>query len=58
MWSVYIVRCADDSLYVGETNDLDLRLLSHNEGGHLHSPPADGLSCSRTRSSAYHARRP
>jgi predicted GIY-YIG superfamily endonuclease len=32
MWFVYIVRCADDSLYVGETNDLDLRLLRHNEG--------------------------
>jgi predicted GIY-YIG superfamily endonuclease len=31
MW-VYIVRCADDSLYVGETDDLDLRLLRHNEG--------------------------
>jgi predicted GIY-YIG superfamily endonuclease len=32
MWFVYIVRCADDSLYIGETNDLDLRLLRHNEG--------------------------
>ena len=32
MWFVYIVRCADGSLYIGETNDLDLRLLRHNEG--------------------------
>src|SRR5438477_1469875 len=29
---VYILRCADDSLYVGETNNLDLRLTRHNEG--------------------------
>ena len=32
MWWVYIVRCADGSLYVGEPSDLDLRLLRHNEG--------------------------
>lgn len=32
MWFVYIVRCADGSLYIGETSDLDLRLLRHNEG--------------------------
>ena len=32
MWFVYIVRCADGALYIGETGDLDLRLLRHNEG--------------------------
>jgi predicted GIY-YIG superfamily endonuclease len=32
MWFVYIVRCADGSLYIGETNDVDLRLRRHNEG--------------------------
>ncbi len=28
---VYILRCADDSLYVGCTNNLDRRLKQHNE---------------------------
>lgn len=31
-WVVYVVRCADDSLYVGHTNDLAARLLRHNDG--------------------------
>lgn len=30
---VYILRCADNSLYVGETADLAQRLAKHNEGG-------------------------
>jgi predicted GIY-YIG superfamily endonuclease len=29
---VYILRCADDALYIGETHDLDARVRSHNEG--------------------------
>ncbi|MGW8246567.1 MAG: GIY-YIG nuclease family protein [Acidiferrobacterales bacterium] len=29
-WSVYIVRCADDSLYTGITTDLERRLREHN----------------------------
>jgi predicted GIY-YIG superfamily endonuclease len=29
---VYILRCADDALYVGETDDLELRLVRHNDG--------------------------
>jgi putative endonuclease len=28
----YIVRCADDSLYVGHTDDLALREQVHNDG--------------------------
>jgi predicted GIY-YIG superfamily endonuclease len=32
MWYVYILRCADNSLYIGETNNVGLRLLKHNEG--------------------------
>lgn len=28
----YIVRCKDDSLYCGWTNDLKKRLASHNSG--------------------------
>ena len=28
----YILRCADDSLYTGWTNDLEKRIKAHNEG--------------------------
>ena len=28
----YILRCADDTLYTGWTNDLDKRIKSHNSG--------------------------
>lgn len=31
-WTVYILRCADDTLYTGITNDFDRRLAAH-EGG-------------------------
>jgi len=30
-WFVYILRCKDKSLYTGVTNDLDKRVLAHNE---------------------------
>lgn len=30
MWTVYVVRCRDGSLYTGITNDLDRRLGAHN----------------------------
>lgn len=30
LWFVYIVRCADNTLYTGCTNDLEHRLLAHN----------------------------
>lgn len=29
-WFVYMVRCADNSLYTGITNDLDRRINEHN----------------------------
>lgn len=29
---VYILKCRDDSLYTGYTNDLDKRLKVHNKG--------------------------
>ncbi len=29
-WSVYILRCADDSLYTGVTTDVNRRLNEHN----------------------------
>jgi len=31
-WQVYILRCRDDSLYTGITNDLERRLRQHNHG--------------------------
>ncbi|KAF0809560.1 endonuclease [Alcanivorax sp. S71-1-4] len=30
VWFVYILRCADASLYTGITNDLQRRVLAHN----------------------------
>jgi putative endonuclease len=32
MWVVYIVECADRSLYTGITNDLDQRMAAHRAG--------------------------
>jgi len=32
MYYVYILRCADDSLYIGSTQDLDSRVKTHNHG--------------------------
>jgi putative endonuclease len=32
IWSCYILRCADDTLYTGITNDLEKRLAAHNAG--------------------------
>ncbi len=29
-WVVYILRCADDSLYTGITNNIEKRLQQHN----------------------------
>lgn len=31
-WTVYILRCGDDSLYTGVTNHMEKRLKVHNEG--------------------------
>lgn len=32
MWFVYILKCFDDSLYVGITNNIKKRLDVHNSG--------------------------
>ena len=34
---LYILRCADDSLYIGETSDLNERLVAHSEGRSKHT---------------------
>ncbi len=31
-WYIYIVRCADDSLYTGITKNVDRRIQEHNAG--------------------------
>lgn len=30
MWYVYIVKCADSTLYTGTTTDIDRRIKEHN----------------------------
>ncbi len=32
LWTVYLLRCRDGSLYAGITNALDARLAAHNAG--------------------------
>ena len=32
LWVVYILKCADGSLYTGVTNNLKKRVLAHQEG--------------------------
>ena len=32
MWCVYILKCADDSFYVGHTDNLPQRIERHNTG--------------------------
>jgi len=31
-WVVYLVRCADESLYCGITKNIEKRLVAHNSG--------------------------
>ena len=31
-WHIYIVRCKDDKLYTGITNNIERRLKQHNSG--------------------------
>ncbi|MGI9310261.1 MAG: GIY-YIG nuclease family protein [bacterium] len=53
-WFVYLLRCADGSLYAGITTDLTRRVAEHNEG-------AAGARYTRGRrpvALAYHERHP
>jgi len=29
---IYILKCSDDSYYIGSTNDLDRRICEHSQG--------------------------
>ena len=31
-WSVYLLKCSDNSLYCGVTKNIETRLLKHNQG--------------------------
>jgi putative endonuclease len=42
-WCVYVLRCADGSLYTGITTDITRRVAEHNGGGPL------GARYTRTR---------
>jgi len=44
-WVVYIVRCKDNTLYTGITNDLERRLNEHND----HSPKSKAARYTRAR---------
>lgn len=41
-WTVYILQCADNTLYTGITTDVERRLLEHNQ--------RDGAAARYTRS--------
>jgi putative endonuclease len=32
MWFVYLLRCSDNTFYIGITNNLEKRLQTHNDG--------------------------
>lgn len=32
IWVVYMVKCSDDTLYTGITNNLEARIEKHNKG--------------------------
>ena len=40
LWCVYIVRCADNTLYAGIPNKLEARIVEHNskKGGSIQDP--------------------
>ena len=44
-WTVYILRCADDSLYTGITNNLERRINEHNDS----SSTSKGAKYTRAR---------
>ena len=57
-WVVYLVRCSDESLYCGITNDIEKRLVAHNSGkGAKYTKPRipvemAGVSSKMTKSEA------
>lgn len=59
-WTIYLLRCADGSLYAGITHDLDARLAAHNNGRGAKYTRARlpvTVAWTRTRQTATDARR-
>jgi putative endonuclease len=58
MYTIYILRCADDSFYTGITTDLERRFKQHKQGTASHYTRAHGAvemvytEKKRTRSAA------
>lgn len=65
MFSTYILKCSDGSLYTGSTNDLERRLVQHNtskSGAHytkirrpvvlVYSENCESLGAARSREAA------
>lgn len=65
MYFVYILKCADDSLYTGSTNNLEKRVQTHNNaksGAHytkirrpvvlVHSEVCENYATARAREAA------
>ncbi len=48
MFFCYILRCADNTFYVGHTDDLNSRIALHNSGFGATTPPPDAPLSSRT----------
>ena len=50
-WSVYLLRCADGTLYAGSTTDVEARARAHNDGRGARYTSAGGRSrwCTRRR---------
>lgn len=46
---VYIVRCADDSLYTGYTTNLEKRMAAHNGEGNTKTARSAGARYTRAR---------
>ena len=63
-WFVYLLRCADGTLYAGITTDLDRRVVEHNAGSGarytrarlpvelIHAEPAADRSAASRREAA------
>lgn len=63
-WHVYIVRCADETLYTGIARDVEARIALHNAGRGaaytrgrgpvrlVHREPAEGRSAALRREAA------
>lgn len=39
MWTVYILKCSDNTYYVGCTSDVNQRLIQHNKGEVKYTSP-------------------